>query len=417
VDEPRGGGRAVLVLLMVFMAVNFADKAVLGLLADPIRDDLHLSGTRFGAMAGAFYLLFSLSSLGVGFLGDRLRARPLLAALVVVWSAAQLAVLAPAAGFGLLLATRVVLGAGEGPAFPLANHTVFTWYPVERRSLPSALISVGGAAGAILGGPLILAVTGALGWRAAFGVLGLAGVLWLPLWLRRGAEGPYSARERPEESPRVPYRRVLLTGTWLGGTFASFTVMWSLALGLTWIPTYLKDDAEFSDAAVSGVIGLPSVTGIVFVLVTGTLAQRLIRRGVSHRAAQGLLGAAVAAVAGVCMLGMTRVGPVVLMLPLLAVAFSAGSAQAPLTNAALARVCPPGQRGAALGASYAVAATASVLAPVVTGRIVDVSGFSAAFDLAAGLLLAGGAVAALTVRPERDAVAPSVAVAPEPAAA
>ncbi|KAB2347049.1 MFS transporter [Actinomadura rudentiformis] len=409
---------------MAFMALNFADKGVLGLVADPIRDDLDLTATEFGTIASAFYLLFSLSAVLVGFLGNRMRARPLLALLVLIWSVAQLPILLPVAGFAALLGTRVLLGAGEGPSLPLANHTAFGWFPQDRRSLPAALMTVGGALGAVIGAPLVLVVNGVLGWRGSFGVLGVLGLLWLLAWWRWGGDGPYSSAtaaetdksresekaEDAEPDVRLPYRRVFLTGTWLGGTFSMFTVMWSLALALTWLPTWLEDHVHFSDAEVSGAIGLPSVMGVVLALSAGVLAQRLLKRGASPRLAQGVVGAIAALAAGVCLLGLTRVSPVALMLPLMAIGFAAGNAQTPLTNAAIARICPPGQRAAALATSYAIAATSSILAPYVSGRLIDsaaseAAGFDHAFDLSGWLLLAGGLIAFLTVRPDRDAQA------------
>ncbi|MEV5342806.1 MFS transporter, partial [Streptomyces sp. NPDC052676] len=137
--------RTVLALLALFVVINAADKAVLGLTAGPVQDELGLTATQFGTIASSFYLLFSLSAVSVGFLGDRIRPRPLLAALALVWAAAQLPILLPAAGYGALIATRVVLGAGEGPGYPLANHTAFTWFPEKRRALPSAVVVAGGA--------------------------------------------------------------------------------------------------------------------------------------------------------------------------------------------------------------------------------------------------------------------------------
>ncbi|ASU81782.1 MFS transporter [Nocardiopsis gilva YIM 90087] len=422
----RAGPRGVLTLLVVFMVINFADKAVLGLTADSIMEELHLSATQFGTVAGSFYLLFSVSALLVGFMGDRIGARPLLAGLVLVWSVAQLPILIPTAGFGFLLATRVLLGAGEGPGFPLANHTAFTHFPPDRRSLPAAMVTMGGAFGAIVGGPLTILISEVLGWRAAFGALGVAGLLWLVAWLRYGGSGPYGASgETPAAAgtpavtggpsqasmpDRVPYLRILTTGTWIGATFATATVLWALALALAWIPVYLEDEIGLNKAGLSLAIGLPSLCAIVLVLVGGGLAQRLISRGVSYRVAQGVVGGTAVTVGGLFMLGMTRVEAVPLVLLCFGVGFAIGNTQTPLSNAAISHVCPERQRSAVLGASYAAATMSSVLAPYVTGRIIDAApsqavGFSLSFDLAALLLLAGGLAAFLLIRPDRDAAA------------
>ncbi|AZQ33043.1 MFS transporter [Streptomyces cyaneochromogenes] len=426
-DGTRRRARTVLVLLAFFIVVNAADKAVLGLTAGPIKDDLGLSATEFGTIASSFYLLFSLSAVSVGFLGDRIRARPLLAVLALVWAAAQLPILLPATGFGALVATRVVLGAGEGPGFPLANYTAFTWFPQKRRALPSAVVVAGGAGGTVLAAPLVVLVTNTLGWRAAFGLLGAAGVVWTLVWLRVGGGGPYAAHLGPGPAddepsagdvptvsadgarPTVPFRRIVTTGTWLGATFSTFAVMWTLSLGFAWLPLFLEEEVGFSDAEISGIVGLPALSMAVLVLTAGAVAHRLLRRGVTARVAQGLVGALLPLLAGVCLLLATRAGPAALLLPLLVLAFSAGNGQTPLTNAAIADICPAGRRSAALGLSYALAALSSLLAPYVTGRIIDAApteaaGYGRAFDLAACLLIAGAVVSALLIRPDRDAL-------------
>ncbi|MFF3455203.1 MFS transporter [Streptomyces sp. NPDC002730] len=421
-DGTRRRARTVLVVLALFIVINAADKAVLGLTADPIRDDLGLTATEFGTVASSFYLLFSVSAVAVGFLGDRIRARPLLAALALVWAAAQLPILLPAAGFGALVATRVVLGAGEGPGYPLANYTAFTWFPGKERALPSAVVVAGGAGGTIVAAPLVILVSNTLGWRAAFGLLGGIGILWVIAWLRLGGSGPYAARvdatapvgdALPVAVPgaavgEAPFRRIITTGTWLGATFSAFTVMWTLALGFAWLPLFLEEQAGFSDAEISGILGLPALSMAVLVLTAGVAAQRLLRRGTTARVAQGLLGALLPLLAGACLLLTTRVGPGALLLPLV-VAFSAGNGQTPLTNSAIADICPPGRRSAALGLSYALAALSSLLAPYVTGRIIDAApsealGYGQAFDVAAWLLIAGGVISMLLVRPDRDAL-------------
>lgn len=346
-DGTRRRARTVLALLALFIVVNAADKAVLGLTAGPIKDDLGLSATEFGTIASSFYLLFSLSAVSVGFLGDRIRPRPLLAVLALVWAAAQLPILLPATGFGALVATRIVLGAGEGPGFPLANYTAFTWFPEKRRALPSAVVVAGGAGGTVLAAPLVVLVANTLGWRAAFGLLGAAGVVWTLVWLRVGGGGPYAAHLGPGpaddepsagdvptvpadgERPTVPFLRIVTTGTWLGATFSTFAVMWTLSLGFAWLPLFLEDQVGFSDAEISGIVGLPALSMAVLVLTAGAVAHRLLRRGVTARVAQGLVGALLPLLAGVCLLLASRAGPAPLLLPLLVLAFSAGNGQTP----------------------------------------------------------------------------------------
>lgn len=137
----------------------------------------------------------------------------------------------PAAGFAVLLITRVLLGAGGGPGIPLGMHVAFTWVEERKRGFTAALLTVGSGLGVIIGAPLLNAAISAWGWRSAFGILGAVGLLWAIAWVIVGGDGPLattaakSASVRPAatDEPRVPYRRLLTSGTWLGTMFAGFT--------------------------------------------------------------------------------------------------------------------------------------------------------------------------------------------------
>ncbi|SCF67287.1 Major Facilitator Superfamily protein, partial [Streptomyces sp. Ncost-T6T-2b] len=141
---PRSSVRAwtVTALLVVFMMINFADKSVLGLAADEIRADLGLSATQFGLANSAFFLLFSVAAVVVGMAADRVSPKVLILVMALLWSVAQV----PAAiggGLAVLVASRVFLGAAEGPAFPVAQQAALSWFPNEKRNLPGALITIG----------------------------------------------------------------------------------------------------------------------------------------------------------------------------------------------------------------------------------------------------------------------------------
>ncbi|MFC5948823.1 MFS transporter [Pseudonocardia lutea] len=412
---PQTRTRWVVALLMLFVAINFADKSIIGLAAAPMMKELGLSATEYGTIASSFYLLFSVSAVVFGFLGNRFSAKWMLVALAVIWSAAQLPILVPAAGFAVLLLTRVLLGAGEGPGIPLGMHVAFSWVEERKRGFTAALLTVGSGLGVIIGAPLLNAAIAEWGWRSAFGILGGIGLLWAIAWMVVGGDGPFattaqkSAPVRPAvvDEPRVSYRRLLTSGTWLGTMFSGFTVYWGLALAIAFLPLYLGQ-AGFSGTALGFVVTVPAYISIVFMLLGGWLSQRLLRRGLSRHLAQGVLGGAFALVAGISMLLITRVDAPILLLPFVALAFGIGNSQTPLSQAAVADVTPVRQRGATLGIWYAIVSVASVVSPLLTGVLVDaaptpVAGYSRAFDIAGVLMVLGGLTAMLVVRPDRDA--------------
>ncbi|KAB2370350.1 MFS transporter [Actinomadura montaniterrae] len=408
---PTRRARTILALLVLFMMINFMDKTVLGLAGKHIRDDLGLSDTAFGSIGSAFYLLFSVSGIVVGFLADRVPARRLLAVLVVVWSASQLVIGLPAAGLGALLVTRVTLGAAEGPAFATANHTAFGWFPDRDRALPSSLLTVGGAAGVAIGAPLLAVVVTRFGWRAAFALTGVLGVLWTLAWLGLGGEGPYASRTEPApDEPRVPYRRLLTRGTVLGGLAAGFAGFWTMAVAVTWLPQYLQRVHGIALEKASLIAAGTQVVGIAFMLAIGYASTRMMRAGRTSRSARGVLGGAAVVVSGLATLLVTRVGGGAALILVMMIAFTVGNAFFGLMQAALSELVPASRRGALLGIVTAVASTAGAFGPLLTGAIVDAAatraaGFQHAFDLGAALMVCGGLLAAALIRPSRDRAA------------
>jgi MFS family permease len=406
--------KRILALLTLFSIINFGDKAVLGLAGPSITRDLNLTNTQFGVISSAFYLLFSLCTLLVGLYGARLPASWLLAGMALVWSAAQLPILIPAAGFTTLIVTRVMLGAGEGPSLPMANHVAFTWFAAERRTTTAGVITLGGALGVILGGPLLAAVITLAGWRWAFGLLGTLGLAWTLVWLRFGGEGPFATSEpgisaAPTEitSPEaIPIRRIMMSPTWIAAAFAGFTGQWCLGLGLSWLPTFLEHEAGYSSTSVGFLVGLPSLVALVSVPTVMYLAHRRRRAGFSSHSTYAVLGFGAAVVPAIGLLSITLGEQGYLLLISVAIAFGAGIALAPLVASAVADLVPVERRPVALCLGSAIASLGAVVSPWATGRLLDLAGneaagFDFAFRLAAGLALLGG-TALLFLNPKAD---------------
>ncbi len=410
--------KRILALLTIFSIINFGDKAVLGLAGPAIISDLGLTNTQFGLISSAFYLLFSLCTLLVGLYGGSLPAGWLLAGMALVWSAAQLPILIPAAGFVTLIVTRVMLGAGEGPSLPMANHVAFTWFPPERRTTTAGVITLGGAFGVILGGPLLAAVITFAGWRWAFGLLGTLGLIWTLVWLRFGGEGPYAARESAAvpappasgisvpDPESVPIHRIMLSPTWIAATFAGFTGQWCLGLGLSWLPTFLEDEAGYSSASVGFLIGLPSLVAVISVPTVMYLAHRRRRAGFSSHSTYAMLGFGAAVVPATALFTITLGQEGYLLLISVAIAFGAGIALVPLVASAVADLVPVERRPVALCLGSAISSLGAVASPWATGRLLDLAGnesigFDITFRLAACLALLGG-IALLFLNPEAD---------------
>src|SRR3984885_7416797 len=206
-DNDRNRAWIVVVLLFIFMVINFADKAVIGIAAVPIMQELELGPRQFGLVGSSFFLLFALSSVATGFLVNRVQTRWVLLAMGFIWALTQFPMIG-SVGFETLVACRIALGAGEGPATPVALHSAYKWFPNELRTLPTAVIVQGGGIGIMVALPLLNWVIVHYSWHWAFGVLGIAGLVWTAAWLALGREGslaPDAATGAVPTPQRVSY--------------------------------------------------------------------------------------------------------------------------------------------------------------------------------------------------------------------
>ncbi|MFI8368390.1 MFS transporter [Streptomyces sp. NPDC085466] len=418
-------------LLVVFMMVNFADKSVLGLAADEIRTDLGLTATQFGLANSAFFLLFSLSGALVGLLlADRVKAKWLLLTMAVLWSLAQIP---PAIGGGLavLIGSRLVLGAAEGPAFPVAQQTALSWFPDHRRNLPGALVTLGVTLGVITAAPGLTWVIQEHGWRAALWVVAGVGAVWAAVWAAFGGDGTFRtddtpARDKPTgpEAATAPdaaatgpeavtasdaapgYHRVLATRTWIGITLAYFASYWIVGLMVAWLPSYLRNGLGYAADTAGALVVTPWAVGAVVLLGQAVLTGRLMRRGVGSRTARGRVGGVMLLIGAVSLFCVPLVDSATTKTVLLALGLGMGGSYATIAATTIAELSPPRRRGGALGTMNAVVTTAGLIAPVVVGRLIDTQG-DAGYEhavLLSGALLCLGALASLTlVDPARDA--------------
>ncbi|MBL0900859.1 MAG: MFS transporter, partial [Reyranella sp.] len=128
------------------MLINFADKVVVGLAAKPIMEELNLTHEQFGFLGSSFFFLFAVAGVAGGFLANRVQTRHLLFAMAIAWSLVQFPMLATVT-FETLVICRVLLGAGEGPAGPIALHALYKWFPDSLPCVPTAIVSPGSALG------------------------------------------------------------------------------------------------------------------------------------------------------------------------------------------------------------------------------------------------------------------------------
>ena len=187
--RPPRSGAIILTLLLLAYIFNFLDRQILGILAQPIKASLQLTDAQFGALGGtAFALLYSVLGIPLALIADRTSRSAVVAASLAVWSGFT-ALCGTATGFWQLFLYRVGVGVGEAGGVAPSYALIADYFPPERRARALAIFSLGIPIG-LGGGAFIGAHLAALfGWRAAFIIMGVAGVILAPIlrWVVRDA--------------------------------------------------------------------------------------------------------------------------------------------------------------------------------------------------------------------------------------
>jgi MFS family permease len=396
-------------LLFVYMVLNFADKIVVGLAGVPIMNELNLSPSDFGLLGSSFFFLFSISAIIFGFVINRVPTRWVLPGLALVWALSQFPMLG-AVGFTTLLVCRVILGAGEGPAFSVAVHSVFKWFPDHQRTLPTAILSQGSSFGVILAVPLLNWIIINRSWHWAFGALGIVGLIWVALWLIFGREGPLEAKSMPGVvEARVPYARLLLSPTFIGCCAATFGAYWALSLGLTWFTPFIVKGLGFTQQQAGWISILPWIFGATVSLTAGAVSQAMLRRGFTTRAARGVLGAAPLVVGGLLIMFVPLVDNSALRLTLVVFGSGLSGAIYVVCPAMLGEFTPVTQRGAVISIYGAIYTLAGIIAPYVMGNVIEgaatpIEGYMNGYRIVATVLIMSGIAGLALLWPNSERV-------------
>jgi MFS family permease len=392
------------------MLINFADKAVVGLAAVPIMQELELTPRQFGLVGSSFFFLFSLSAILVGFVANRVAARLVILALALSWALVQFPMVG-AVGLATMLACRILLGAGEGPAFSVAVHALYKWFPDEKRTLPTAVLAQGATFGVILALPLLNWIIVNYSWHWAFFALGIAGLLWVLVWLLLGREGPLTNSAQPAGGAavleRVPYRRLLLAPTFIGCCVAAFGAYWGLSLGLIWFTPFIVKVLGYSQASAGLTSTLPWVMGATVVLTTGWLSQFLMARGASSRLARGVLGSAPLVVGGLIVLMLPYLDSPIGKIALLVVGGGLTGSIYVVCPAIIGEFTPVSQRASVIAIFGAIQTLAGVLAPAVNGSVIEnaatlLEGYHAGYRITGLVQICGGLAGLLLLRPAAE---------------
>ena len=239
----------VVTLLFAAMVINYVDRQTIGLLKADLSKEFGWNETHYADLVFYFQLAYAVAYLAWGKIMDKIGARWGFGVAFAIWQIAHIAH-AAARGFTGFLVVRMGLGVGEAGGFPGGIKAVAEWFPKKERAFATGLFNAGTNIGAIVTPLVVPGIVLAFGWQMAFIVTGVAGLVWLPIWLivyRRPREAKkLSATELAyiEQDPADPVEKIgwgkLLTKkeTWAfaAGKFLIDPIWWMF---LFWLPDFL----------------------------------------------------------------------------------------------------------------------------------------------------------------------------------
>lgn len=379
-----GARRSTLPLVLMLVAalfINYVDRGMIGIAAPLIKAEMALTATQFGLAVSAFFWIYGPAQLLVGWAVDRFNAEKLLAGGVVLWGGATAAT-ALVSGLAPLVALRMLLGLGESAAFPASSKLIARDVPANHRGSANAGIGAAlafGPAFGMLAGGLLMA---AYGWRVLFAVFGLATLLWLLPWRRfmRGS-GPAAVAAGPE----LPFATILRHRTLWATCIGHFTSNYGFYFLLSWLPLYLTSARGVALPEMATITALTFAVQGVVALAAGWGSDRLIARGAAAPVVRkvmmviGHVGGAIG-ILGIVMVE-SRAATVGWLL------FTGGTMGINSVGVYLIGQTFAGPRAAGrwIGMQNFIGNFSGIIGPIVTGMIVDASGYSGAFYLTAGI--------------------------------
>ncbi|TCM66608.1 sugar phosphate permease [Acinetobacter calcoaceticus] len=392
----------ITVLLIIFQMINFADKAVLGLVAESVMSELGMTSTQFGFIGSSFFFLFAISGIMVGFLAQKVQTRWLILVMGISWAILQFPMLLGGGAMALLI-TRIVLGAAEGPASSISLTHVQGWFEPTTRGFPSSLVASGTTIGPVIAAPILAYIIAHpdLGWRWAFGFLGIVGLIWTLIWAMVFKEGPYShfndgkkpvlnesktttSTITPQSNSKsiasfvddlkpVAFTNIFFSKMFISAFLAGLGCFWSLGFLTTWAPKYIASVGSFSPEIIATVSSLPWILGAISLAGAGYISRVMMGKGCTVYTSLGLIFGLLVLISGIAFYMIPFFNGNILIL---LITIAAGFAMCfPLATMAVGFSVCAKQRAAVMATLVATSSIGGIVSPTMVGYLMDVAGY------------------------------------------
>jgi len=403
--------RRYITLLMIFITVVicYVDRANLAVASAHIQEEFGITKAQMGYVFSAFAWLYTLCQIPGGWFLDRVGSRLTYFIAIFGWSVATL-FQGFATGLLSLIGLRAITGIFEAPAFPTNNRLVTSWFPEQERASAVGFYTSGQFVGLAFLTPLLIWIQELLSWHWVFIITGAIGIIWSLVWfkcyqapsqskginkaeldyIREGGamvdgDAPSEKKTRTKLTAadwKLVFHRKLC-GVYLG-QFAVTSTLWFF---LTWFPNYLTQEKHIAALTAGFMTTVPFLAAFVGVILSGIVADRLVRSGRSLGFARktpiicGLL-------ISTCIMGANYTNDPIWIMTLMAIAFF-GNGFASITWSLVSSLAPVRLIGLTGGMFNFVGGLGGITVPLVVGYLAQDYGFAPALVYISAVALIG----------------------------
>jgi MFS family permease len=404
----------VTTLLCVLFAIMYLDRVNISAAAASIKTHFGFSNAELGWTFSAFSWAYLGSVLFGGWGARRYGARLTLLVCVIVVGLATIAT-GLAGGLISLFAARLAVGLGEGPAFPAATQAMRNWYPADRFGYIQGITHSASRLGAALAPPIVAALILWGDWRVSFFICGAAALIWAAFWWHFFQDDP---RNHPRVDPNslqglsvsLPNRRAslplgIVTRRMFPVTLVMFAYGWTYWVFVSWLPLYFVNQHGQDPQNSAMLTGASFFAGLIGNTVGGLASDTILRRTGRNRLARCSVIACSLVGSAAFLIPTMVVSNLYAVVPLLAGAmFFLELTIAPMYAISMDMT----KEYAGLASSYVIMGVglSGIVSPVVFGWLIDRTGNWNVPFAAAVVILLGGALAVIWLRPDKKLIIP-----------
>ncbi|WP_088014318.1 MFS transporter [Gottfriedia acidiceleris] len=374
----------ILLILVASGMVNQVDKIIIGLVSVPLMKELHLSPSQWGLVGSSFFWFFTISSFILGGMADTKNTKKMFTWIMLIWLAVQFTT--PfVSSLSLLMFSRMILGAGEGPAISISTSIIGKWFPKHRHGIGFGAVLFGATIGPAIASPLLISLINQYSWRAAFVAMGAVGFIVLLLWMIFGKESPkdigISTYEQEDKNTMIPHKVSwrqffphIFSKNFIFTAICAGCAYWLLSVQAVWFPAYFSKVQHFDGKTLKMAVSFPFLFAAICQIAFALISDRIYRKTQDIRKARINLAGISMMLSAICLYvgSVASTSAISILFFILAPGFAIVILS--LAPAMLMEFFSPKNIGKAQGTYVALSSSTSIIAPVIFGNFIEKAG-------------------------------------------